>query len=674
MFNTNKIKNYICQYYNHFTIMAESSFPKSLDFSPQPLSISARAYTAKCVPESSSTARPNEIVRIRIPSGRAGSYLNNSKSFLSFNVVNESKVAGIEDATVGLLPIEAIRDSKLVLDGSAYAVLQTQEVYNSSNLLESIQNANVLYNILVDLQTSMGSRLTGSSILGIGATGVNSQMWNKYHGATQSGIINNESKYAFNEVVSRLGTIYCGLNILSASRDPGTGAEVNNVIVETEVQAGPAVDNDKAPFDAYPGPVYMDSVYGPVGVLNTSPVFKGQVAALDAGACGVDGFISRLGPVIPYGQKQRFTLPLVSGVVGSLCCKLFPLHALNSDLMLHLTLASTNTAVCNNYIPTSFDPTRDATIGGLTGNDDLIAVAYRVEEIAFHANIVEVSAAAQAMLDQATGGQYVIPSCSYRNFTHTLGAGQSNNEFPVPARFTSIKSMIACQRPSASLDRPDRFSLTSRIKNHMTAIQYRVGSLLVPQEPIRMSNIDPNISVPRSGYAPEAFCHLLEAVGQCVADRSLECGMNDAIYGANHDGVDYNYGGPAGDPAGKPTDWVAQASVGTGVAQFDAAGDLTADGQSDKRFYNRMAQGSRAGFCWGVDLESFNTAVCHGPMQSGTNTLGLNIMCRLYADRLTCESGATVDTGTQIVATTVDHFVLFDQVLVVSGGVCSTRF
>jgi hypothetical protein len=655
--------------------MAESSFPKSLDFSPQPLSISARAYTAKCVPESSSTARPNEIVRIRIPSGRAGSYLNNSKSFLSFNVVNDSKVAGIEDAESGLLPVEAIRDSKLVLDGSAYAVLQTQEVYNSSNLLESIQNANVLYNILVDLQTSMGSRLTGSSILGIGATGVNSQMWNKYHGATQSGITDGRADRAFNEVVSRLGTIYCGLNILSASRDPATQAQVNNVIVETEVVAGPAVTNGQSVFAAYPGPVYMDVCFGPVGqAVGNDAIFKGQLAALDAGAGGVDGFISRLGPVIPYGQKQRFTLPLVSGVVGSLCCKLFPLHALNSDLMLHLTLASTNTAVCNNYIPTSFDPTREATIGGLTGNADLIAVSYRMEEIAFHANIVEVSAAAQAMLDQATGGQYVIPSCSYRNFTHTLTAGSTNNEFPVPARFTSIKSMIACQRASSSLDRPDRFSLTSRIKNHMTAIQYRVGSLLVPQEPIRMSNIDPNFSIPRSGYAPEAFCHLLEAVGQSVADRSLECGLNDAIYGANHDGVDYNYGGTPGAGAGSATDWVSQSAVGSGVAQFNAGGELAVSGQTDKRFYTRMAQGSRAGFCWGVDLESFNTAVCHGPMQSGTNTLGLNIMCRLYADRLTCESGATVDAGTQIIATTVDHFVLFDQVLVVSGGVCSTRF
>jgi hypothetical protein len=211
-----------------------------------------------------------------------------------------SQQLGIDDANAGQLPVEAVRDSKLVLDGSAYAVLQTQEVYNSSNLLESIQNANVLYNILVDLQTSMGSRLTGSSILGIGATGVNSQMWNKYHGATQSGITDNKADQAFNEVVSRLGTIYCGLNILSASRDAG-GAEVNTVVAETQVVAGPAVENFKAPFAGYPGPIYMDTVYGPIGpAVGNDAIFKGQLAALDAGAGGVDGFISRLGPVIRW--------------------------------------------------------------------------------------------------------------------------------------------------------------------------------------------------------------------------------------------------------------------------------------------------------------------------------------------------------------------------------------
>lgn len=155
--------------------MAESSFPQSLDYSPNPLSISARSYESKCIPESSSTSYPSEIVRIRIPSGRAGSYLNQNKSFLSFTVVNTSTATAIDqpvETSKGYEDSMARNYAKLYIDGSAYSVIQTQEVYNSSNLLESIQNANVLYNMLVDMQTGMSSRWTGSSILGIGATGL----------------------------------------------------------------------------------------------------------------------------------------------------------------------------------------------------------------------------------------------------------------------------------------------------------------------------------------------------------------------------------------------------------------------------------------------------------------------------------------------------------------------
>jgi len=671
--------------------MAESSFPQSLDFSPQPLAISARSYMAKCVPESSSTGRPNDIVRIRVPSGRAGSYLNNSKSFLSFEVVNSSTCPMITDSEgQANAPFTILRDSKLYIDGSAYAVIQTQEVYNSSNLLESIQNANVLYNMLVDLQTSMGSRLTGSKILGIGATNVN-QAWNTYHGQTLAPKSDIENVYSsFNEVSgSSAATVYAGLNILSSSveqpeAEPPVLARTiaQTFIVGTglnppEPGAAPAETNTG--IKAFPGPINLNYPFGPVGTTNNSAQRRGQFAALDQGANGVSSFISRLGPVVPFGQKQRFCLPLISGVVGSLCCKLFPLHALNSDLMLHFTLASAQTVACNDYIPTAYNENTQEVVGGLSGRPILFTPNYRLENIAYHACIVEVSAQAQAMLDQATGGQYVIPSASYRNFTHTLQQGTSVNEFPVPARFTSVKSIIACQRPSASLDRADRFSLTSRIKNGMTAIQYRVGSLLVPQEPIRMGNIDPSLIHPRSGTAPEAFAHLLEAVGQCVSDRTLECGLDDAIYGANHDGADYDYGGEATSGVTTPYDWVQQSNVSSATAVFDTVAEgqpatLATNGQTDRRYYQRTAVGSTAGFCWGIDMESFNSAMCHGPLQSGTNTLGLNIMCRLYADTLATETGGTVDVSKHMIATQVDHWVLFDQVLVVSGGVCSTRF
>ncbi len=691
--------------------MSESSFPNSLSFEPSPLSISARSYESKCIPESSSKARPSEIVRMRIPSGRAGCYLNTNKSFLSFTVANTSTAVAVDTSQAeadGNADTYARNYAKLYLDGSAYSVIQTQEVYNSSNLLESIQNANVLYNMLVDMQTSMSSRLTGSSILGVGSTGLPSHAWNQYRGATLGGPYWNKQDGAFNRVSGRdwtpAGGAFTGLNIFSSARgevdppeDPPVLVEVDGIIQLPYVGTTgtePTVDLS-IPHHALPGPIAPPTVtyyIDPDGAYQgKSPLQIMQQGVYDAGANEMQGWISRLGPVIPYGMKAKFTLPLVSGVVGSLCCKLFPLHALNSDLMLHITLASANTAVCNNYIPGHWNINQPDGEGGALpigepsgGSSSIfqevggaayvtsapgswkIEPNYELVDIAFHANMVEISAQAQAMLDQATGGQYIIPSCSYRHFSHSLQPSQTNSEFPVPARFTSVKSMLACQRPTDSLERADRFSLTSRVKNNMTRIQYRVGSLLVPQEPIRMENIDRNAACVNSGKAPEAFCHLLEAVGQSVSDRDLECGMNDHIYGANHD-IDYSYGQVQ-------TNWVQGAAASQEPTVFDDQGVSTTLGQSDRRFYNRLAAGSRAGFMWGVDLESFSNANCTGPMQSGTNTLGLNIMCRLWVDSLTTQTGSTIQPQTDIIATTVDHFVLFDTVCVISGGTASVRF
>jgi hypothetical protein len=688
--------------------MSESSFPNSLSFEPSPLSISARSYESKCIPESSSTARPSEIVRMRIPSGRAGCYLNTNKSFLSFTVTNTSTAVAVttpETLANGNVDMYARNYAKLYLDGSAYSVIQTQEVYNSSNLLESIQNANVLYNMLVDMQTSMSSRLTGSSILGVGSTGLSSQAWNQYRGSTLFIAEEQRSDYSFNKIQNREWTgdsrgMYTGLNIFTDALTTG-GIVSSGILQVPQVQEvdGDAITGGLQPFGSVIGPIAPPAIKYLADQEQTTLVAM-QAGIYDRGASEMNGWISRLGPVIPYGMKAKFTLPLVSGVVGSLCCKLFPLHALNSDLMLHITLASANTAVCNNYIPTHWSINRgDGTLGTLPqgapsggsssvkqsverttadGNGETLELAspagswkidvnYRLEDIAYHANMVEISAQAQAMLDQATGGQYVIPSTSYRHFSHSLDHSQTNNEFPVPARFTSVKSLLGCMRPTASLHRADRFSLSTRVKNNMTRLQYRVGSLMVPQEPIRMENIDNEACFVNSGKAPEAFCHLLEAVGQSVSDRDLECSMNDHIYGANHD-IDYLYGDVL-------SDWVKSVNTGQDPTVFDqVTGTATTLGQNDRRFYARMAAGSRAGFMFGVDLESFSNANCTGPLQSGTNTLGLNIMCRLWVDNLTTDDGSQITPATDIIATTVDHFVAHDIVLVVSGGTCSSRF
>jgi hypothetical protein len=668
------------------------SFPNSLDFSPNPMSIAARAYYSKCVPESSSEANPGSTVRIRIPSGRAGSYLNPHKSYLSFVVENKTSVASLNAlGTAAACTIDAngLAHAQLRLDGSAYSVIQTQEIYNSSNLLESIQNANVLYNILCDLQTNMISRHTAGTILGSGNTGVNSSYYDMYRRAT---LVDNTEAGAASSMNFIQGAefitgqnLYAGSNIISfpdfnvydtadppvliGTTNPDAGQAEGVIGVPVYNLATDPPNQNNIPLQNRIGPVSGNLPIPYSGTANTLQVVANNQSTYQRGANFVNAYISRAGPVIPYNGRCRFCLPLCSGIIGTQACKLFPLHALNSDLQLHLILASNESAICNNYIPTHWS-VGSVPVAGVSnvagavidGNNNLNP-QYSLSNIEFVANIVEVSAAASAMLDQATGGQYVLPSTSYRNYEYSLPQGSLTNEFMVPARFTSIKSIMACQRPSASLNRTDRFSLTSRIKNFATSIQYRVGSLLVPQEKIKMENIGTSLGT-FSGKAPDAFCHILECLGQSVSDSNINCCLDDHIYGANHDTADYDYGNPN-------NNHVEMVNIPDRVATF--AQNSSTLGQTDQRYYERLG-GSTAGFVWGIDLESFSNSGCNSPMNSGTNTLGLNIMCRISCDNTSTTIGDVVSSDKDIVAVQVDHYVHFDQVCVVSGGVASVRF
>ena len=716
--------------------MSDSSFPKSLDYSPDPLAISARAYESVCVPESSGSAREGNIIRIRIPSGRAGTYLNPAKSFLAFTFNNTSTinpVAGPSDTSDVTYDWRAAALGAFYMDGSAYSVIQTMELYNSSNLLESIQNYNVLMNIFMDLQISMGSRLTSGTILGLGHTGISAPMGQHIMGANVAPSWYTRANYCLTNLIrsnewdsnqngpTQLNA-WTGISFLTSSV-PGTfvNAALANVAVtpppvETELFAAAtsqfslevptaagtgAPDPSKASIPAYAPKTYQQVWACPHNNFyfqGTDPaaaapdtranartstgatfdsVESGRAQAysnkLSTAYGGVNGWISRLGPVVPFGQKMRFCLPLVSGVIGTLNCKLFPLNALNSDLLLNITLASNNTVCCNNWIPSHYNLFDAVAADGVAtgkevqGNSTLLP-AYVLEEIEYHANIVEISANAQQMIDIATNGQYIIPASSYRNFSATYQAGQTNNEFQVPARFTSLKSLIACQRTTASLDSADRFSLTSRIKNYMTRIQYRVGSLLVPPQPIRMENQSLGAPYAFGGAAPEAFCHLLEAIGQSASDMDLEVGMDANIYGANND-CDYNDSDTAGG-----FDLVSAANRSADMNRNFGTGSLMSGWRSDSLYYARLAEGSRAGFCWGIDTESFSNSNCNGPLQSGTNCLGLNIMCRIYNDQLLTGTGDAISPSFQIVGATVDHWAHFDMVIVVSGGVASVRF
>ena len=706
------------------------AFPKSLNYQPDPLAISARAYYSISVPEGTSTANPSSIVRLRVPVSRAGTFLNPHKTFLAFDVVNTT--TGSTDGAKADKRGEQL--SPIYLDGSAYACIDRLECYNSSNLLESIDAYGVLANIFLDLQVSQSARKTASTILGTGPSGVCDPLFRNLAAASAVDGANNGNagdgaadsvagpalypEFAMqsvngtgaavagsdNRILKTL--LYAGINLLpmnffvagagamSPSIAVSASASTFNVLhPNTTIGAiGKTASNGHNLFGfgmlGPPRPNRPNATInynGTIGNATTqapTALELGAYYSAEQGANNVMG-ITRLGPMIPFGGRTRFCLPLISGVVGTLACRLIPICQLNSDILVNIYTASNENAICLGVTPSHINVASQAAPAKVVISDTLYPRSYRLERIELNCAICEISSAAMNAIDSATSGVFTIPTSSYRHYATSLQGGSTHHEFLVPARFTSLKGLLGCMRPSGvntgGGESTSNFTLTNRIKNWMTSLQYRIGSILVPQEPIRMENtyyslFGENQATAQNGRAPEAFAHVLEVVGQSVSDLDLECCLNDSIYGNN-----------------VPTSLL---QLNAGIQALFDQDQAAASAISDGRFRKAVCEGSQSGFVFGVDLESFSTSHCSTPIQCGTNTLGLNIFCILKSNlSLTANNGTANVPSTStsanganlggsylsngentILPVICDHWAHYDMVLSVAGGIMSSRF
>ncbi len=662
-----------------------SSYPKSLDYSSlSPMAVAANSQMVVSLPESSRTASPDDITRIRVSTGQAGAYLNCAKSFLKFTIVNTTTYPG-ETATNRDWTAKVM--SPLVLDLSAMSCIKKIEWYSSSNLLESINNYNVLSAIMIDTQMSSEATHTSGDILGLAGDGFkNSTYFCLVRAAGARASSNNSMPPAVvgppatgftpfwfepgAPLASDASTnLLAGLNVIVNN---GTGATtttiVNNRVLETNDLSPAGVAQATNYGNNQLGLVQIDAPDGWnfLRVAGNIPATAGLLASVNqlrglhenGGANGTDLRISRVGPVIPFGGKLTVCLPLLS-MFGTLACRMYPIHALSSPLMLHIYWDSVANVQCLRWTPGHTNISEvvpDGTNANLTspnaikvGSSTYMNWGYQMTDIEYHANVVTLSGEAQAVIDQMTGGVYQISTSSYRHYSNTIPAGSTQNEILVPARFSSLKSLYHCLRPQTNLNNASHFSISERIKNYFTRAQLRIGSALYPSQPIEMTNNyyqnAPTIGTANSlsggptGSAPQAYSLLINALGSSINTLNIPCNMNGEVYANNTAGV-----------------------------------PITTDGG----YYIASHTGSTAGFVLGFDVESFGPSdVCSGPLSAGLNTLGISIYLQLSVDAINLGTSlitATAFDSSMVVGCQVDSFAHFDVVCTIAGGSASVRF
>jgi len=121
----------------------------------KPSAPKSRSYRISVAPLNKSTFSPGDQCIIELPVSRRGTYFDQSQSFLKFTVQCGTTTA-----------ITAAGGSGVYLENTAYSFLQRLDVYNSSNLLETINNYGDLCNMLIDTSLSQSDKAALSPMIG----------------------------------------------------------------------------------------------------------------------------------------------------------------------------------------------------------------------------------------------------------------------------------------------------------------------------------------------------------------------------------------------------------------------------------------------------------------------------------------------------------------------------
>jgi hypothetical protein len=125
----------------------------------KPSAPKSRAYKVNIAPVNKSVFVGGDQIIFEIPSGRPGSYLDNTETYLKFSVQCSSTAA--VGANTG-----SASGTGIFVDNSAYSFFQRVDTYHSSNLLESINEYGQIANMILDTSLTQSDKAGLSSLIG----------------------------------------------------------------------------------------------------------------------------------------------------------------------------------------------------------------------------------------------------------------------------------------------------------------------------------------------------------------------------------------------------------------------------------------------------------------------------------------------------------------------------
>jgi hypothetical protein len=137
-------------------------------------------------------------------------------------------------------------------------------------------------------------------------------------------------------------------------------------------------------------------------------------------------------------------------------------------------------------------------IYGCAVSANAIAGTINVSNVEYVANFIELSDRAMSMVYEGLQGkplQFVVPD--YRNFQYSYtSANNMQLNIPIPAKFSSLKSLFVTSRDKYSTD---LYMPLSSTLNALSNYQFRIGPVIMPPKAV--------------ASVPEMFAEVLKAIG-----------------------------------------------------------------------------------------------------------------------------------------------------------------
>ena len=150
------------------SVPVQYSVTSDMQLGLKPSAPKSSSKRVSIAPSNKSVFSPQDVIMFDIPTGRPGSWLDQSQTYLKFSVQFQTTAAANASSSV----YQSTTSGGVHLDNTAYSFFQRLEVYNGSNQLEIINQYGQLCNYLIDSQLSTADKAGLSPMIGSNTYGI----------------------------------------------------------------------------------------------------------------------------------------------------------------------------------------------------------------------------------------------------------------------------------------------------------------------------------------------------------------------------------------------------------------------------------------------------------------------------------------------------------------------